>query len=117
MIELHDLPVENRLITHLNDEVVSDGGQWDMLVGLINKYGVVPKVCIIRLTHCDFLLLTSSLPRMSCQKRKVARTVPSCVHIFDPSYGVERVTSDSLLLRVLVLARLCLHPCLPLTLQ
>tara|TARA_B100000424_G_scaffold179451_1_gene138777 strand:- start:284 stop:1627 length:1344 start_codon:yes stop_codon:yes gene_type:complete len=34
---------DSRLIMHLLDNPIQDGGQWDMWVNLINKYGVVPK--------------------------------------------------------------------------
>ena len=33
----------SRLIMHLLDNPIQDGGQWDMWVNLINKYGVVPQ--------------------------------------------------------------------------
>ncbi len=36
-------PVEGRLVSYLLTDPVCDGGQWDMAVNLINKYGVVPK--------------------------------------------------------------------------
>jgi bleomycin hydrolase len=38
-----DEPVDGRLITHLLDDPMQDGGQWDMICALIEKYGVVPK--------------------------------------------------------------------------
>ena len=34
---------DSRLIMHLLHSPIQDGGQWDMWVNLINKYGVVPK--------------------------------------------------------------------------
>ena len=34
---------DSRLIMHLLNNPIQDGGQWDMWVNLINKYGVVPK--------------------------------------------------------------------------
>ena len=34
---------DSRLIMHLLHNPIQDGGQWDMWVNLINKYGVVPK--------------------------------------------------------------------------
>jgi len=45
IIELPDEPVDSRLMqwTLGNENLSNDGGQWDMLVNLINKYGVVPK--------------------------------------------------------------------------
>jgi bleomycin hydrolase len=43
IIENHMLPVDDRLISGLMSDPVADGGQWDMMVNLIRKYGVVPK--------------------------------------------------------------------------
>ncbi len=37
--ESHD----SRIISYLVSSPLSDGGQWDMLVNIINKYGLVPK--------------------------------------------------------------------------
>jgi len=33
----------SRIITHLLSDPIEDGGQWDMWVNLVNKYGVVPQ--------------------------------------------------------------------------
>ncbi|XP_068173275.1 bleomycin hydrolase isoform X1 [Antennarius striatus] len=38
-------PVDGRLVQFLLSNPTNDGGQWDMLVNLIEKYGVVPKKC------------------------------------------------------------------------
>lgn len=38
-----DEPVEGRLISWLLSSPLQDGGQWDMFVNLIQKYGAVPK--------------------------------------------------------------------------
>lgn len=43
MIELADRPVDDRVVCHILSEGVGDGGQWDMFVNLVEKYGVVPK--------------------------------------------------------------------------
>lgn len=41
-----DEPSDSRVVTHLIANAVSDGGQWDMFVSLVEKYGLVPKsVC------------------------------------------------------------------------
>ncbi|KAI9062851.1 peptidase C1B bleomycin hydrolase [Trametes sanguinea] len=42
-IEHADLPVDDRLVYYLSDELISDGGQWDMVVNLLETYGVVPQ--------------------------------------------------------------------------
>ncbi|KAF9192692.1 hypothetical protein BGZ51_005081 [Haplosporangium sp. Z 767] len=43
MIDLRDKDVNDRVVQHLLKEPVNDGGQWDMLVNLVERYGVVPK--------------------------------------------------------------------------
>ena len=42
---------ESRLISHLLKSPVQDGGQWDMFVNLINKYGAVPKDVMPETNH------------------------------------------------------------------
>lgn len=43
IIETGDKPIEDRLVNWLLKAPVSDGGQWDMFVGLVKKHGLVPK--------------------------------------------------------------------------
>lgn len=43
VIALADRPVDDRLLCYVLETGVQDGGQWDMFVNLIEKYGVVPK--------------------------------------------------------------------------
>ncbi|XP_056414982.1 bleomycin hydrolase [Hyla sarda] len=38
-------PIDGRLMQFLLSNPSNDGGQWDMLVNLIEKYGVIPKKC------------------------------------------------------------------------
>ncbi len=38
-----DEPTDGRLIAHLLSAPLGDGGQWDMFVNLVEKYGVMPK--------------------------------------------------------------------------
>lgn len=38
-----DEDLDSRLVQTLFQDPVSDGGQWDMIVNLVNKYGVVPQ--------------------------------------------------------------------------
>ncbi|KAF8813941.1 peptidase C1B, bleomycin hydrolase [Phlegmacium glaucopus] len=51
MIEHADLPVDDRLINHLSADLISDGGQWDMVVNLIETYGLVPQSIYPESTH------------------------------------------------------------------
>ncbi|MAV63937.1 MAG: aminopeptidase [Candidatus Marinimicrobia bacterium] len=43
IIETLNESYDSRLMMHLLDSPVQDGGQWDMFVNLIEKYGVVPQ--------------------------------------------------------------------------
>lgn len=51
MIEHAELPVDDRLINHLSGDLISDGGQWDMVVNLMENYGLVPQSLYPESTH------------------------------------------------------------------
>ena len=42
-----DKPLDDRLVNHLSSELISDGGQWDMVVNLLE---VMPSCIIPRFT-------------------------------------------------------------------
>lgn len=37
--------LDSRVVSFLLQDPIPDGGQWDMVLNLINRYGVMPKVC------------------------------------------------------------------------
>ena len=43
IISLADRPSDDRLLTFIEETGIADGGQWDMFVNLVKKYGVIPK--------------------------------------------------------------------------
>ncbi len=43
ILETLDEPLDGRLVAWLLSAPLNDGGQWDMFVNLVEKYGVVPK--------------------------------------------------------------------------
>jgi len=43
MISLKDKPLDDRLLLHFLTNPIDDGGQWNMFVNIIKKYGIVPK--------------------------------------------------------------------------
>jgi bleomycin hydrolase len=43
ILETLDEPLDGRLMMWLLDHPIADGGQWDMFVSLVRKYGVLPK--------------------------------------------------------------------------
>lgn len=46
-------PIDGRLMSFLLLDPLSDGGQWDMLVNIITRYGVVPKKCYPETYCCE----------------------------------------------------------------
>ncbi|KAK4685454.1 bleomycin hydrolase, partial [Tremellales sp. Uapishka_1] len=77
VLDLVDEPLDGRLISFLNEAPVNDGGQWDMAVNIIEKYGIVPSALFpesfssaasSRLNS----LLTSKLREYSLRLRKAS---------------------------------------------
>ncbi len=46
VICLIDRPVDDRLLSFILSSGIADGGQWDMFVNIVEKYGVVPKAAM-----------------------------------------------------------------------
>ena len=46
MISTADRDVDDRTVNHLLGDPINDGGQWNMFVALVRKYGLVPKVAM-----------------------------------------------------------------------
>ncbi|WP_053958958.1 aminopeptidase C [Sulfobacillus thermosulfidooxidans] len=61
ILETLDEPTDGRLIAWLLQAPVQDGGQWDMLVNLIQKYGVVPKYIMPETFHSSQSMLMNRL--------------------------------------------------------
>lgn len=51
MIQHSDLEIDDRLVQHLSGDLISDGGQWDMAVNLMERYGLVPQSLYPETTH------------------------------------------------------------------
>ncbi|WPF65798.1 C1 family peptidase [Corynebacterium sp. 22KM0430] len=43
MFDLRERPLDDRTVSHLLATPLEDGGQWNMFVSVVEKYGVVPK--------------------------------------------------------------------------
>ncbi|KAG5716743.1 hypothetical protein E4T56_gene16183 [Termitomyces sp. T112] len=50
-IQNANLPIDDRLVSHLSADLISDGGQWDMIVNLVERYGLVPQAVFPESTH------------------------------------------------------------------
>ena len=53
ILETKDQPVDERLVSFLLTDPLGDGGQWDMIVNLVNKYGLVPKAAFQESWHSE----------------------------------------------------------------
>ena len=51
MIALKKEPIDSRLISYFLTNPISDGGQYNMIISLVNKYGIIPKVCMAETYH------------------------------------------------------------------
>jgi bleomycin hydrolase len=51
MIQLKKEPIDSRIISYLLYSPISDGGQYNMIISLVNKYGIIPKVCMAETYH------------------------------------------------------------------
>ena len=77
ILETLDEPTEGRLISHLLAAPIQDGGQWDMVSSLIQKYGVVPMSAMpesaCSSSTCDMTsVITTKLREFACTLRKGA---------------------------------------------
>ncbi|EPT04983.1 peptidase C1B bleomycin hydrolase [Fomitopsis schrenkii] len=50
-IQHADLPIDDRIVYHTSQDLISDGGQWDMVVNILENYGVVPQAAYPESQH------------------------------------------------------------------
>ena len=75
IIETRDQPISSRIVAHLCTNPTEDGGQFDMLVNIVQKYGICPKsvygetkCCVAsRRNESVFIEQTEELLRPSCE--------------------------------------------------
>lgn len=88
IIKTHEEPFDGRLVSHLLTDPLSDGGQWDMLVNIIKKYGVVPKSVYpdskasLNSRSINYIL-TLKLREWSCELRKMLKKNVSIQKVYD----------------------------------
>ena len=80
MIQHSDLPIDDRLVNFLSSDLISDGGQWDMVVNLIETYGLVPQSVYPESTHSSLsgplnILLKTKLREHALILRALADTL------------------------------------------
>jgi len=85
-IELADRPIDDRLVNHLSNDLISDGGQWDMVVNLLETYGVVPQAVFPESLHSSLsspinTLLKTQLREHAVILRKLSSSLRAQSHI------------------------------------
>jgi bleomycin hydrolase len=78
MIATRSEPPSSRLVSHLvaGANLIGDGGQWDMLINIVNKYGIVPKKAYPETQSCVASrrmnqFLKNKLRQYGCELRKM----------------------------------------------
>ena len=88
MIQLKKEPLESRLISYFLSSPISDGGQYNMIISLVNKYGIIPKVCMAETHHSSN---SSELDDVLSNKlRDYAEKIRSSKN-FDINHALEEV--------------------------
>ncbi|KAI0699227.1 peptidase C1B, bleomycin hydrolase [Cytidiella melzeri] len=93
-IEHSDLPIDDRLVAHLAGDLISDGGQWDMVVNLLETYGVVPQAIYPESFHSSASSPLNSL--LKTKLREHALVLRSLASSFRASTGSSELTSSHL---------------------
>ncbi len=75
ILETLDEPRDGRLVAHLLNDPVQDGGQWDMFSGILEKYGAVPKDAMPETFHSSNT--AEMVSRLTCWLRKYAQILRS----------------------------------------
>jgi bleomycin hydrolase len=81
MIQHADLPIDDRLINHLSGDLISDGGQWDMAVNLMENYGFVPQSVYPESTHSSLSAPLNALLKTKLREHAlILRSLASSLH-------------------------------------
>ncbi|EMD00653.1 hypothetical protein BAUCODRAFT_566432 [Baudoinia panamericana UAMH 10762] len=95
ILDTADQPVDGRLVSSLMSSPVGDGGQWDMIVNLVSKYGIVPQSLYPdswNAQNSSFMdrLLTTKLREDGLKLRSLLKQSASVNEITDAKEGMMR---------------------------
>ncbi|KIK40972.1 hypothetical protein CY34DRAFT_107530 [Suillus luteus UH-Slu-Lm8-n1] len=92
-IENADLPVDDRLVNFLANDLISDGGQWDMAVNLLETYGLVPQPVYPESFHSSASSPINSLLKLKLREHALTLRALSSSLKADDSVSPESVVS------------------------
>ena len=94
IIETSEKPSDSRLIMHLLDSPIQDGGQWDMFVNLLMKYGTVPKKVMAESYHSSN---SSQMNKLVTRKlREFAKDLRSAISSGKSTAQVSKMKDEML---------------------
>ena len=105
ILETLDEPTDGRLIQHLLSGPLGDGGQWDMIVNLIEKYGLVPKYVM---PESNASSATSDMNRTMTEKLRGYACVLRGAHAAGESMDQLRARKDEMLDTIYRILCICL---------
>ena len=95
--ETRELDIDSREVQHLLKDPMCDGGQWDMVVNLVEKYGIVPKDCYKETHH------SSNSREMNGVLMKKFREFALEIRVCDTKVGADIKISEMMMdVRVLL---------------
>ena len=94
IIETSEKSTDSRLIMHLLDSPIQDGGQWDMFVNLLMKYGTVPKKVMAESYHSSN---SSQMNKLVTRKlREFAKDLRSAISSGKSTAQVSKMKDEML---------------------
>ncbi|HEY7144951.1 MAG TPA: C1 family peptidase [Streptosporangiaceae bacterium] len=103
IIETAGRDVDDRTVAHLLGSVGDDGGQWNMFVALVNKYGLVPK------SFMPETQSSSDTPRMNSVLRNLLRQGAKSVREAAARDGIDAARAKKAEILRTAYRVLCIH--------
>ncbi len=99
-----DRPLDDRVVAYLLDHPLDDGGQWNMFVNLVKKYGLVPKAAMPETES------SGNTPRMNANLKAILREGASELReLADDGAGREKLEEKKEALMAVVYRVLAIH--------
>ena len=100
-----DEPVAGRLVAHLLADPLGDGGQWDMFVNLVEKYGAVPKEAMPETAVSS---ATSEMVQSMTEKLREDACILRTLHGQGKSMAELRAAKDAMMAELYGILCICL---------
>ncbi|OCH87297.1 peptidase C1B bleomycin hydrolase [Obba rivulosa] len=91
-IQLADKPLDDRVVYELSSGLISDGGQWDMVVNLLENYGVVPQSLYPESLHSSLSSPLNSLLKTKLREHAlILRDLSSSLRASSPHLSEDAI--------------------------